>query len=185
MPRSAAAFRSVRCCYLDRRWAPSRKSCNRLARALRGNIKVVVANVGALSNLHLAVRTAPDVALVQELWASASDIRTKAKELGYVAAVAAGSCCLSAVLYRPGRSQQIHLPLVGEFSSRAAAAVVSLGGGCGCCFASIYGISSATVGQKEQLSEAIRLTMEEFGPSAAGRAASAATSRRRSRSSVW
>ena len=90
-------------------WAPSRKSCNRLARALRGNIKVVVANVGALSNLHLAVRTAP-------LWASASDIRTKAEELGYVAAVAAGSCCLSAVLYRPGRGQQIHLPLIGEFS---------------------------------------------------------------------
>ena len=40
--------------------------------------------------------------------------------------------------------------------------MVSLGGGCGCCFASAYGISNATVGQKEQLSQAIRQTLEEF-----------------------
>ncbi len=54
------------------------------------------------------------------------------------------------------------MPLVGEFSSRIAAAVVSLGGGCGCCFASVYGISNATAGQKEQLSQAVRLTLEEL-----------------------
>jgi hypothetical protein len=65
-------------------------------------------------------------------------------------------------LYRPGHGQQIQLPLVGEFSSRIAAAVVSLGGGCGCCFASVYGISNATAGQKEQLSQAVRLTLEEL-----------------------
>ncbi len=101
----------------EKRWATSRKTCNRENRALRGNIKVVVANVGALSNLHVAVRTAPDVVLAQELWASAVDIRREAK-FGFVAAVAvaAGSCCMSAILYRPGRGQQIHLPLVGEFS---------------------------------------------------------------------
>ena len=65
-----------------------------------------------------------------------------------MAAVAAGSSCLSAVLYRPGRGQQIQLPLVGEFNSRVAAAVASLCGGCGCCFASIYGISNARSGRK-------------------------------------
>ena len=77
------------------RLAFSRKVRNRRSRALRGNIKAVVANVGALSNLRLAVRSEPDVALVQELWATADEIRKVAKELGYVAAVAAGSCCHS------------------------------------------------------------------------------------------
>ena len=94
---------------------------------------MVVANVGALSNLRLAVRSQPDVALLQELWASADDIRKEAKEHGYVAATAEGSICLSAVLYRPGHGQQIKLPLQGEFSSRIAVACVSLGGGRGCC----------------------------------------------------
>ena len=84
------------------RWASSRKARNRRSRALHGNIKVVVANVGDLSNLRLAVRSEPDVALVQELWATADEIRKVAKELGYVAAVAAGRCCLSAVLFSTG-----------------------------------------------------------------------------------
>ena len=164
---SAAAFRSLRCCRhaplsAEKRWAPGRKDRNRRSRALHGNIKVVVANVGALSNLRLAVRSQPDVALLQELWATADEVRKEAKEFGYVAATAEGSSCLSAVLYRPGHGQQIKLPVVGEFSSRIAAACISLGGGCGCCYASVYGISNSTAGQKEQLSQAVRLTLEEM-----------------------
>ncbi len=70
---------------------------------------------------------------------------------GYVAAAAEGSTCLSAVLYRPGNGQQIKLPIQGEFGSRIAAACVSLGGGRG-----------STVGQKEHVSHAVRVTLEEM-----------------------
>ena len=101
------------CCHV---WAPSRKKKNQLFKALHGNPAVVVANIGALSNLHLAVKSKPDVALVQELWASAGEIRKAAKEHGYEAACAAGSPCLAAVLFRPGQGQQIQLPPLGEFS---------------------------------------------------------------------
>ena len=52
--------------------AASRRRRNRLHRALHGNPAVAVANVGALSNLRLAVRSRPDVALLQELWATAA-----------------------------------------------------------------------------------------------------------------
>ena len=62
-------------CPAEKRWAPSRKTCNRRAKAVRGNIRVILANVGALSNLHLAVRTGPDVCLAQELWATAEEVR--------------------------------------------------------------------------------------------------------------
>ncbi len=95
------------------------------------------------SNLRLAVRSQPDVTLLQELWATADDIRREAKEHCYVAATAEGSTCLSAVLYRPGHGQRIKLPIQGEFSSLIAAACVSLGGGCGCCYASAGGHSGA------------------------------------------
>ena len=133
-----------------------------MCRSLHGNIRVVVANIGGLSNMGFAVREGADVALLQELWASAKDIRAEAKRHGYVAAVADGPECLAAVLFRPGTGQQLQLPLRGAFSSRIAAAVISLGGGCGCCCASVYGISSSTVGQKELLSQAMRETVEEF-----------------------
>jgi hypothetical protein len=69
---------------------------------------------------------------------------------------------LAAVLYRPGKGQQIPLQVVGELSSRFAAACVSLGGGCGCCVVSVYGVSNPTASQKEQLSGAIRGTLEEL-----------------------
>ncbi len=101
-----------------------------------------------LSNLRLAVRSQPDAALLQELCATTEDIRKEAKEHGYVAATAEGSTCLSAVLYRQGPGQQIKLPLQGEFSSRIAAACINLGGGFGCCYASVYGISNPTVGRR-------------------------------------
>jgi hypothetical protein len=76
----------------EQRCAVSRKVPHRRSRGQRGNIKVVVANPGALSSLHLAVRSDPEVALVQELWASADEIRREAKKFSFVAAVAAGSC---------------------------------------------------------------------------------------------
>ena len=120
---------------------------------MHGNIHIVVANVGALSNVQLAVRTKPEVALLQELWASREEICSEAKRLGYVAACAEGEVCLSAVLYRPGTGQQIQLKVGGEFGSRFAAACVSLGGGCGCCVVSVYGISSPTAGRSLGRSE--------------------------------
>ncbi len=83
-------------------WAVSRRRRSRLRRSLRGNIRNVVANIGGLSNLGDAVRDGPDVALLQELWASAENIRAEAKKRGYVAAVADGPECLAAVLIRPG-----------------------------------------------------------------------------------
>ena len=140
----------------------SRRRRNRLHKALHGNPAVVVANIGALSNLRLAIRSKPDVALLQELWATAAEIRQAAKEHGYEAACAEGNPCLAAVLFRPGQGQQIKLPPLGEFTSRVAAACISLGGGCGCCYVSAYGISSGTAGQKEKLSQALRVTLEEL-----------------------
>jgi hypothetical protein len=98
-----------------RQWAPSRRQRNKQHRALHGNPKVVVANVGALSNLRLAVKSEPEVALLQELWASKEEIQSAAKELGYVAACAEGNPCLAAVLYRPGQGQQVKLQLQGDF----------------------------------------------------------------------
>ncbi len=56
----------------------SRKLRNRRSRALHGNIKVVAASIGAVSNLRLAVRSQPDVALVQELWATTEEVRKEA-----------------------------------------------------------------------------------------------------------
>ncbi len=103
---------------------------------------------------------------LQELWASAEDIRAEAKKHGYVAAVADGPECLAAVLFRLGTGQVLKLPLRGTFSSRTAAAVVSLGGGCGCCCASVYGISSTAV-QKELLSQPMRDTVRSSGHSVA------------------
>ncbi len=54
---------------------------------------------GALSNLRLAVRSQPDVALVQELWATADEVRKEAKEFGYVAAVAEGRLPQARMVY--------------------------------------------------------------------------------------
>ncbi len=85
-----------------RAWAASCRRRNRLHRAFHGNPAVVVANVGALSNLRVAVRSRPDVALLQELWATAAEVRKEAKEHGYETACAEGDPCLAAVLYRPG-----------------------------------------------------------------------------------
>ena len=149
----AECWRPVQWC---RVWVASRRRRNRLHKALHGNPAVVVANIGALSNLRLAIRSKPDVALLQELWATAAEIRQAAKEHGYETACAEGDPCLAAVLYRPGQGQRIQLPPLGEFSSRVAAACV------GCCYASAYGISSGTAGQKEKLSQALRVTLEEL-----------------------
>ena len=149
----------MQCC---RVWVASRRRRNRLHKTLRGNPAVVVANIGALSNLRLAIKSKPDVALLQELWATAAEVRQEAKEHGYEAACAEGNPCLAAVLFRPGQGQQIKLPPLGEFTSRVAAACISLGGGCGCCYASAYGIASGTAGQNEKLSQALRVTLEEL-----------------------
>ena len=146
-------------------WFVPRKVANRRWRSLHGNIlntNIVVANVGALSNMQLALRTKPEVALLQELWASSEEVRSEAKRLGYVVACAKGGVVLAAVLYRPGKGQQISLHVAGELSSRFAGACVSLGGGCGCCVVSVYGVSNPSAGQKEQLSQAIRGTLEEL-----------------------
>ena len=82
--------------------------------------------------------------MLQELWAPAEDIRAEAKKFGYVVAAAEGPVCLAAVLFRPGMGQQLKLPLQGAFSTRVAAAVVTIGGGHGLCCASVYGISNST-----------------------------------------
>ncbi len=113
-------------------------------RSLRGNARVVVANAGGLSILGIAVREGPEVALLQELRASAEDIRAEAEKHG-----SDGPERSAAALFRPGTGQQLKLQLRRAFSSRT---VVSLGGGCGCCCASVYGVSSSTAGQKDLLS---------------------------------
>ena len=51
-------------------WARSRRVRNRIQKAMRGNLKVTVAHITALSNLRLVVSDDPDVILVQELWAT-------------------------------------------------------------------------------------------------------------------
>ena len=51
-------------------WALSRRVRNRIQKAMRGNLKVTVANITAVSNLRLVVSDDPDVILVQELWAT-------------------------------------------------------------------------------------------------------------------
>ena len=61
---------------------PSRRDRNRLNRALHGSIKMVVGNIGGLSNLGLAVKGGPEVALLQELWAPAEAIKAEAKKFG-------------------------------------------------------------------------------------------------------
>ena len=77
--RAAAARRALRvlvCAEAEAAaWCHSRKRRNCRHRAEHGNLKVVVANVTALSNLHLALVGQPDVALVQELWATKADCR--------------------------------------------------------------------------------------------------------------
>ncbi len=78
-------------------WVPSRKLRNRRHRAEHGNFKVVVANVTALNNLRLAFAGEPDVALVQELWASKGEVAAEAKRLGYAVAVGAQEQCFAAV----------------------------------------------------------------------------------------
>ncbi len=123
----------MQCC---RVLAPSRGRRNKLHKAMHGNPTFVVANIGALSNLHLAVNSKPYGALVQELRASAGEIRKAAKEHGYEAACADGSPCLAAVLFRPSQGHQIRLPPLGELTARVAAACITLGGGCGCCVVS-------------------------------------------------
>ncbi len=129
-------------------WATSQRKAHRLYRALLGNVKDV-AKLSCLSNVHLALRSNPDVALLQELGASREEVQAAAKRHGYVVAAAEGEPCLSAVFFRPGCGQQLKLPTQGEFGKRIAAACVSLGGGCGCCLASVYGIANGTVEQKE------------------------------------
>ena len=73
-----ASFVAGRAC----RWFLARKVCNWMWKSMHGNIHIVVANVGALSNVQLAVRSKPEVALLQELWASSEEIRSEAKRLG-------------------------------------------------------------------------------------------------------
>jgi hypothetical protein len=82
-------------CYV---WAESRKDCNKHHRALRGNLKVVTANITALSNLRLALAGGPDVALVQEVRATKQELLAEAKALGYMAAVGPDDFCLAAAL---------------------------------------------------------------------------------------
>ena len=118
-------------------WALSRRVRNRIQKAMRGNLKVTVANITALSNLRLVVSDDPDVILVQELWATKLQVEQAAKEFGYAAAVGPGEQCLAAALFKPGMGQQLHLPFEGEWASRTAAATISLGGGYGCCVASV------------------------------------------------
>ncbi len=72
-------------------WACSRRNRNRRHQAIHGNLKVVVANISSVSNLRLAVASGPDVAVLQELWATKEAIEAEAKEHGYVVAVVAGS----------------------------------------------------------------------------------------------
>jgi hypothetical protein len=137
----AECWRPVQWC---RVWVASRRRRNRLHKALHGNPAVVVANIGAFSNLRLAVKSKPDVALLQERWATAAEVRQEAKEHGYEAASAEGNPCLAAVPSdRAKGSRSIKLPPLGEFTSRVAEACISLGGGCGCCYASAYGIGGS------------------------------------------
>ena len=79
----------------------------------------------------------PDVILVQELWATKLQVEQAAKEIDYAAAVGPGEQCLAAVLFKPGMGQQLHLPFEGEWARRTAAVTISLGGGYGCCVASV------------------------------------------------
>ena len=123
-----------------------------MCRSLHGNIRVVVANIGGLSNMGLAVREGPDVALLQELWASAEDIRAEAKRHGYVAAVADGPECLAAVLFRPGTGQQLQLPPRGAFSQDR----------CSGDQPGRWMRLLLCLGLKELLSQAMRETVEEF-----------------------
>ncbi len=79
--------------------AVSRVQRNRLHRAMHGNIKVVVTNISSISNLHLAVYSNPDVALLQDLRATREEVEAEAKKHDYVAAIAEGSPCLAAVFF--------------------------------------------------------------------------------------
>ncbi len=77
---------------------------------------------------------------------------------------------MSVVFFRPGCGQQLKLPAQSEFGKIIAAACISLGGGCVCCLASLYGIANGTVEQRERLNEAVRDTLEELRSLAEARA---------------
>ena len=49
--------------------------------------------------------------------------------------------CLAAVLFRPGRGQQLQLTRSDEWQGRVAAAIIDLGDGPGCCGASLCGLA--------------------------------------------
>ena len=55
---------------------------------MRGNIKVVVANITALSNLKLALVGEPDVALAQEPRACMSEVAAESERVGFAVAMA-------------------------------------------------------------------------------------------------
>ena len=143
-------------------WALSRRVRNRIQKAMRGNLKVTVANITALSNLRLVVGDDPDVILVQELWATKLQVEQAAKEFGYVAACGPGEQCLAAVLFKAGMGQQLHLPFEGEWARRTAAATISLGEGYGCCVASVYGFTGPTAAQRRELSQTLVAVLGEF-----------------------
>ena len=138
--------REVACLRLwCRVWAASRKDRSRQHRALHGNLKVVVVNITALSNLRLALAGGPDVALLQEVRATKQELLAEAKVLGYMAAVGPDELCLAAVLFRPGRGQEMHLHCSGEWCSRTAAVIIDFGDGYACCMASVYDHDGPTV----------------------------------------
>ncbi len=141
---------------------PSRKPRNRRHRSEHGNLKVVVANITALSNLKLALVGEPDVALGQEPWASRSEVAAEAKRLGYTAAMGAEEPCMATVLFRPGRGQQLHLQSREGWQGRTAAAITDLGGGFRYCVASVYGHTKPTIGQKKVLSGVIEDVVGNF-----------------------
>ena len=139
-----------------------RKNRNRQRRALHGNLRVVVANITALSNLRLALAGGPDVALLQEVRATKKELLAEAKLLGYMAAVGTDDFCLAAILFKPGRGQDLPLHCSGEWCSRTAAAIIDLGDGYGCCMASVYGHDWLTLAQRKELSSVIEHVLGEF-----------------------
>jgi len=146
------------------RWWESRRDCNRRNRALHGNrqVGVVVANITALSNLRLALVGEPDVALLQEVRATKAALRAEAKKFGYVAVVGGGELCLAAVLFKPGRGQELRLSTTGVWADRVAAAIIHLGDGHACRMASVYGYDGPTAQQRKELSEVVTGVLYDF-----------------------
>ena len=76
--------------------------------------------------------------------------------------VGADEQCLAAVLFRPGRGQQLQLSSSDGWQGRMAAAIIDLGGGFGCRMASVYGHTGATAAQKKALSGVLEGIVADF-----------------------